>query len=200
MSSVRDRVRGRWAWKFAALVAAATLVAAPAAAAFSPPPAMMTSPGAARLPAKIAEKKVKKKQVGKKHRKEPASITGMIKDEFGHRADEALRIAHCESRFDTDDVSSAGAVGVFQIRPVDHGWRIRKVKKGKDLTDAATNVAVALHIFKDQGWRPWVCARTLGFVGGSSSAHHIATTSSSRNNEGSRSPRVPRSSQRGNMS
>jgi hypothetical protein len=157
-------------------------------------PALATAP---------KEKKLKKHN----HKKKPKSIKGMIEKEFGKDADEALRIAFCESRFDPNDVSSAGAVGVFQIRPVDHGWRVKKVH-GKDLFDPWTNVRVAHHIFEHQGWRPWVCARIVGLSSGRShDTSHSSVRSRSNSsvttwspNEGRRGPRAPRQPGGGTMS
>jgi hypothetical protein len=176
-------------------LAVVMLVTVPTTAgALSPPPAPASALGPTPV-VRVETKKANKKR--KKRKKEPKTIPGMIRLEFGRHADEALRIANCESRFDPDDVSSAGAIGVFQIRLVDHGWRIKKVH-GKDLTDPRTNVRVAHHIYEDQGWQPWVCARILGIRGGSGGhrRHHRVTT---RSDHGRRSVRVPRRP-RGNMS
>jgi soluble lytic murein transglycosylase-like protein len=92
----------------------------------------------------------------------PKTVEQMIRDEWGDRSDEALRVAHCESKLDPDDVSSAGATGVFQIMPV-HTWRVRKVG-GKHLADPLTNVRVARSLYEDEGWRPWTCARIVGLT------------------------------------
>ena len=91
----------------------------------------------------------------------PPTIEDMIRAAFGPHADEALRVANCESRFNPRERSSAGAEGIFQIIPGYHAWRIARVG-GSDLYDAATNVRVAFDLFKEQGWRPWVCAHRLG--------------------------------------
>lgn len=128
-----------------------------------------------------------------KKKKRPLSIEEMIHQAFGKVAEQALRIAYCESKFDTDDVSSAGAVGVFQIRPQNHGWRVDHVKDGKDLFDPWTNVRVARHIYDDQGWRPWVCARIVGLNAGSGFVHQMTPTVTTWSpNEGARVPRIPR--------
>ena len=140
------------------------------------------------------------KKKDKKHdkkKKKPKSIEDMIEKEFGKHADEARRIAFCESRFDPDDVSSAGAVGIFQIRPTDHGWRVKKVKDGKDLFDPWTNVRVARHIYDHQGWSPWVCARIVGLRSGTRARggyerRTTSTVSTWSPNEGGRRPRAPR--------
>lgn len=206
MSPVRDLVRegGRVHRKARAVgvVAVVMFVTVPTTSgALSPPPAPAPALGATPVVGPAPKKAHKKRK-----KEEPNTIPDMIRLEFGKHATEALRIADCESRFDTDDVSSAGAIGVFQIRLVDHGWRIKKVH-GKDLTDPRTNIDVAHHIFKDQGWRPWVCARILGIAGGGSGTHRrhhraVGSRADTRNHVGEherramRAPRRPR----GNMS
>lgn len=90
------------------------------------------------------------------------TVQDLIREAFGKRADEALRVAHCESRFVADARSYAGARGIFQLMPV-HRWRIAEVDGPKgDLYDPKTNIRVARDLFDDEGWRPWVCARKLG--------------------------------------
>jgi soluble lytic murein transglycosylase-like protein len=96
----------------------------------------------------------------KKSERSKPSIEDMIRIQFGRRADEALRIARCESKLNSKARSYSGARGVFQLMPV-HAWRIARVG-GKDLYDAKTNIKVAKHLQRDEGWRPWVCARILG--------------------------------------
>jgi hypothetical protein len=167
----------------------------------APPAAPVVT--AAPQPLKPSKHKSKKHSKNhKKHgkKKKPKSIEDMIEKEFGKYADEALRIAFCESRFDTNDVSSAGAVGVFQIRSVDHGWRVKKVKDGKNLFDPWTNVRVARHIFDHQGWRPWVCARIVGLPSGGHRRRSTSTVSTWSPNEGGRRPRAPRQPGDGTMS
>jgi hypothetical protein len=148
-------------------------------------------------------KKPKKHKKQQHKKKKPKTIEAMIEQEFGKHADEALRIAYCESRFNPHDVSSAGAVGVFQIRPVDHGWRLKKIKDGKDLFDPWTNVRVAHHIYEHQGWSPWVCARMIGLSSGRRSSHRRQTTSTVSTwspNDDRRRPRAPRQPGGGTMS
>ncbi len=51
--------------------------------------------------------------------------------------------------------------GLFQINDVHLG------RVGGDrsrLMDPATNIKVAADIYKEQGWRPWVCAKKLNIV------------------------------------
>ncbi len=200
----RKRTKGRWR---AALLLATAL--GTVSNGVVPVQAAQPAELSATVPQNVKPSKHKSKKHKTKHkdkdRKRPKSIRDMIEREFGKHADEALRIAFCESRFDTDDVSSAGAVGVFQIRPRDHGWRVKKVKDGKDLFDPWTNVRVARHIFERQGWSPWVCARIVGPRGGSrrsgASVHRHSSSSVSTwsPNEGSRYPRQPRQPGDGTM-
>lgn len=84
------------------------------------------------------------------------SVEALIREIFGADAERALRIARCESGLNPKAVSRAGAVGVFQVMPQYHSWRIAKVG-GTSLFDARTNVLVAKHIFDSSGWTPWVC-------------------------------------------
>jgi transglycosylase-like protein with SLT domain len=194
---VRKRTRGRWK---AALLLWATLVmtvqgTVPVQAKQAPGPRLH---GPFDQPALPEQPKLTKKK-HKNGKRKPGSIKGMIEREFGKHADEAMRIAFCESRFDPNDVSGAGAVGIFQIRTVDHGWRVKKVH-GKDLTDPWTNVRVAHHIYEHQGWGPWVCARILGISGGRSHRTHRVRNvrrSETRHwnsaNSARRGPREPRS-------
>lgn len=92
-------------------------------------------------------------------RPEPAGTYGaMIREVFGPDGAVALRIAVCESGLDPNMIGRLGEVGLFQIRPEFHGWRVGAVG-GSNLADPATNIRVAKHLFDEQGWRPWSCAR-----------------------------------------
>ena len=188
---------GRWwkrgRWRAALLLSASVVMASQGVV----PVQAAQRIGAKVVVPQLATPPKPKKHKDKKHdkKKKPKSIKDMIEQAFGKHADEALRIAFCESRFDTNDVSSAGAVGVFQIRPSDHGWRVKKVKDGKDLFDPWTNVRVARHIYDHQGWGPWVCARIVGVSSGTrrSSTRHVSSSVSTwAPNEGGRRPRAPR--------
>ena len=119
-----------------------------------PPPTVVVK----KTPAKKKAKTAKRKKTSKKN--EPKTIPDMIRDEFDDHADEAMRVAHCESKFDPG-AYNAGAVGVFQILASAHDWRVEKVR-GRDLNDARTNIRVARHLFDEQGWGPWTCARIVG--------------------------------------
>jgi soluble lytic murein transglycosylase-like protein len=46
----------------------------------------------------------------------------VIRSVFGANASSALRVAHCESRYNSRAVGSAGERGLFQIHPVHRSW------------------------------------------------------------------------------
>lgn len=66
----------------------------------------------------------------------------------------ALYVARCESTYNTYAVNpSSGTLGLFQIHPDYHIWRFR----GRDWANAYANADVALEIWHEFGWGPWVC-------------------------------------------
>jgi hypothetical protein len=176
MSLLRDHPRGRGTWKVwtAMLAVVLTQLTPGLGGAHLVALAAELQPSAGKK--KVAtKKKVKVRALQaefapklyepdaeEEEEQEDPSIEDMIREEFGDRAEEALRIAHCESRLEPSARSRAGAVGVFQIMPRYHSWRVGEVEDGKDLWDPMTNVRVARNIFDHQGWRPWVCARIVG--------------------------------------
>lgn len=95
--------------------------------------------------------------------KSEPTIPETIQTVFGADAPVALRVAECESRFDPGAVGPYGSIGVFQIHPPSHAWRVESVD-GSGLTDPDTNIRVARQIQQDEGWRPWTCARRLGIA------------------------------------
>ena len=158
MSPARARAgRGIWprTWKaLATLIVSLSLpVSALAAVREGPESTPRTS-------AEPLAKEPKQPSKKKKRKHGNPTIEDLIRAEFGRYGDQAVRIAYCESKFIPTARSYAGARGVFQIMPV-HSWRIARVK-GKDLYDPKTNIKVARHIFDDQGWAPWSCARIVG--------------------------------------
>jgi hypothetical protein len=92
-------------------------------------------------------------------------VMQMIKDEFAEFGSavviQALNVAYCESRFDetAEHVNRNGSAdrGVFQISSI-HGYSEYK------LFAAWENINIAREIYRKQGWRPWACARKLGYV------------------------------------
>lgn len=85
-----------------------------------------------------------------------------ILEVFEDDADRAIWVAKCESGLRTNainDKNKNGTVdhGVFQINSV-HTKRFGSEFK----TDWKANVRVARAIQKEQGFKPWVCARSIG--------------------------------------
>lgn len=71
----------------------------------------------------------------------------------------ALTVTWCESRWQPGAIGDYGAsLGIFQIQPQWHTWRLNAVGGG-DWLDAVTNARVALHLWQTNGWQPWTCAR-----------------------------------------
>lgn len=72
--------------------------------------------------------------------------------EAGWPADELPtvdRVMWCESRCEPAAYNRSGATGLMQVMPMWH--------HGRDATDPATNLAIALEVFRLQGWRAWSC-------------------------------------------
>lgn len=94
-----------------------------------------------------------------------AAIKSYIRAAFPRDADTAVAVATCESDNFAPDVvrgerlGDVGEVGVFQIRPELHAWRVGVVG-GTTLADWRTNVRVAAHLHRAKGWVPWrACLR-----------------------------------------
>ncbi len=172
MPTVEERPRTGGSWKLGAVLGIAAAITAPAVTASALlAPSIVTSVAERSRP--VAEKRSKDSD------DDEMSITEMIKAVFGSRADEALRVARCESRYDPN-ARSGSYVGVFQIHRRTHAWRIKEVG-GKDLYDPMTNVRVAHSLMKDKGWGPWTCARAIGRGGsGSGLRSHAGSGGRSR--------------------
>lgn len=96
------------------------------------------------------------------HEPEPAPehIERIVRARFGDRTDAALRVAHCESRYDPRAVSAGGGSwGLFQINRVHEDLVTELGYEWEDLLDAAVNTHVARVLFdRAGGWSPWTCA------------------------------------------
>lgn len=81
-------------------------------------------------------------------------ILELIYKYFGEQSYTAIRVAHCESRFQQNavNVNKDGTkdIGTFQINEYWHG------DKG-DLYDLEENIKIAKQIYDESGWWPWVC-------------------------------------------
>lgn len=71
--------------------------------------------------------------------------------------------AESGGRSDATGHNTNGSVdrGCFQINSV-HLWRVNNDIQA--LYKPKTNTIIALQIYKEQGWKPWVTARKLGLV------------------------------------
>lgn len=81
----------------------------------------------------------------------PQTVEDQIRFVFGDKADEALKVARCESGLNptiTNKVSSA--TGLFQVLSVTHGVSKTYLK------DSFINVLIAKKLYDASGWTPWV--------------------------------------------
>jgi hypothetical protein len=82
----------------------------------------------------------------------PQTIEEEIRAVFGKDAEDAIKVAKCESgmRADAKNHNNNGSSdgGVFQINSV-HGIR------AKWLSNPSINIRVAKQLFDEQGWTPW---------------------------------------------
>jgi hypothetical protein len=92
-------------------------------------------------------------------------IIAMITEAFSEYGDrvvkQALDISYCESKWNekAENWNTNGSVdrGIWQINSV------HKYNKAT-LMAAAENIAIAKKMYARQGFRPWVCARKLGYT------------------------------------
>lgn len=88
---------------------------------------------------------------------EPASLRDIICS-YDWPCEEALAVAHCESRFVATATGSVGERGWFQLRPEFHQWRADAAYgPGADLYDPVVNTAAAYSLWTELGWQPWSC-------------------------------------------
>lgn len=83
---------------------------------------------------------------------EAGYIPQVIKEVFGDKAEEAGRVAFCESSHRADAVNrnrnGSVDVGLFQINSI-HG------QSTEDMRDPVKNAEFAHELYEAQGWRPW---------------------------------------------
>lgn len=80
-------------------------------------------------------------------------------------AEQAVRVAGCEStgdrtgsRLNPNAVGSQGEIGLFQLHPRYQSGRAAKFGwTMNDLFDPAKNIAVAVDLYSESGWRQWSC-------------------------------------------
>ena len=78
---------------------------------------------------------------------------------FGPVADQAMRVADCESSLDPSAVSAGGGnYGLFQINSV-HADEFQAVtgQPWSNVLDPYANAAYAKYLYDSQGWGPWAC-------------------------------------------
>lgn len=80
----------------------------------------------------------------------------VIREVFGPDADQAIRVAECESGLNPEAYNPSGAAGLFQIMP---GTWVRTSQGSASRYDAHANAVAAHEIFVRDGhsWREWVC-------------------------------------------
>jgi hypothetical protein len=91
--------------------------------------------------------------------REQQTITQMIVDRFGEYADQAVRVAYCESRLNRKAISHTHDYGVFQINKAT--WFHHYTLDNESALLAYENIAVAYDIFKNNGysWKAWYSSR-----------------------------------------
>jgi len=95
------------------------------------------------------------------------AIIAAIQETFGKDAEQAIRIASCESGIRSEAIghNSNGSrdYGIFQINSV-HFGKIPVKDKVAYLLNADNNIALAYQIYQRQGWNPWVCKKVLAYL------------------------------------
>jgi hypothetical protein len=90
----------------------------------------------------------------------PSTVQDAINQSFGPIADQASRVADCESSMDPNAVSSGGGnYGLFQINTV-HRSEFEEVtgRPWSDVLDAYANSQYAAYLYNQAGgWGPWTC-------------------------------------------
>lgn len=78
---------------------------------------------------------------------------------FGSQANNAMRVAACESVWQPNAVSRTGDYGLFQINRQwnSEGWRM-----GANIFDPVWNTRIAYYFYKTRGWGDWTCAGIVG--------------------------------------
>ncbi len=91
------------------------------------------------------------------------SIQAIIQRHFGAAADQAIRIATCESKLNPAAVSATGDYGLFQIHESAHRAQFEAVTghPWADVFDPEINTIYAKWIYDRQGWSPWSCRSVL---------------------------------------
>ena len=134
---------------------------APALAAPVPPP----PPPPLAPPAPPAPPPVQAPEAAPEPAPEPVPVSGSsvedaIRANFGDVADQAIRVARCESGLDPTAVSPGGGNwGLFQINSVHRGsFESVTGRPWSDVVDPDANAAFAAWLYQSSGgWGPWGC-------------------------------------------
>lgn len=86
------------------------------------------------------------------------SVEDDIRQVFGDKAEEAIKVAKCESGLravSNEGLNKNGSVdaGVFQVNQSAH--RVAK----KWLMNSAINIRIAKQLYDEQGWNPWYSSK-----------------------------------------
>lgn len=88
------------------------------------------------------------------------SLEAIIQRHFGDAAPAAIRIARCESGMNPNAVSPTNDHGLFQINIVHRGqFEAVTGAPWSSVYDPELNTIYARHVYAQQGWSPWTCAR-----------------------------------------
>lgn len=89
-----------------------------------------------------------------------SSPEALIRKTFGDQADNAIRVADCESQLDPTRIGDTHmakySYGLFQINRTWHDY------SPETLLNAQRNVEIAKEIYDKGGWSRWTCGRNLG--------------------------------------
>jgi len=88
----------------------------------------------------------------------PDGLEQLVAEAFPEDPETAMRIVSCESGWDPAARSRTGDTGLFQINDIHRApGGVAEGLTIDDLSDPATNVAIARKLYDTQGWQPWAC-------------------------------------------
>lgn len=88
----------------------------------------------------------------------PGTIEEIIERHFGAAAEQAKRVAYCESKMDPNAVSRTNDHGLFQINHVHRGqFEAVTGHPWSEIYNPELNTMYAKWLYDQDGWRPWSC-------------------------------------------